>query len=182
MRYLILIFISTACFANYWISYPEFQKPDGVVKRVPWKQKEKCESFAPPCYKVDSLKDLDVKILQWEAKSNVLACLGEADCNTKALTHICLNDYKQFINELYTEIYCTRALGLVEDPTLKAAKEASLLDNIETGKAKEVLNLILIRLAADEITSHPSASDKLKQKAADLKSEANVKLVELLNL
>jgi len=82
------------------------------------------------------------------------------------------------LQETYTNADALMIALENEDATVQNESLASL----ETGKAKRVLDLILIRIAADEVIAHPSASVKLKDKATALKQEANAELVTLLNL
>lgn len=110
---------------------------------------------------------------------------------------IALNDFRYCVNRLHptianpaywlentvlldTYVNSNALMAALESEDIVIQNEA--LSTVETGKARRVLDLILIRVAADEVISHPSASQKLIDKATAFKQEANAELAALLNL
>lgn len=84
----------------------------------------------------------------WEAKSNITPCTDEIDCYSKLVVDYCDAlgpDYLAFVNEGFTEIYCTKVIGyeqmqveqLIEDPTLKAADDAKEAAKVAKEAAKD---------------------------------------------
>ena len=67
---------------------------------------------------------------------------------------------------------------IVEDEDLAN----DVLDAFENKKVQKILDLILKRVACDEVISSAKATEKLKTKAQTLKTAINQELVDLLNL
>ena len=104
---------------------------------------EKAEGEA--CYKINgknlqyhAVSDFEVDDLDkplWSPKEAVEQCYSQSDCRAKLEDKDCSSSgegYQKFINQDYTELYCTKIVGynkriekrLAEDPTLKAAYDA----------------------------------------------------------
>ena len=174
MKYLILIFITSLCFAgrgNYLAK--EFINSGDTSGKPVFRLKDKCEAhYNAPCFDITGKPIAYNKVIQielddtskpiYEAKSNVQACEGQADCYEKKdkpycqdmenvvgeIVNVCTSycgqfgaDLIAFINAEYTEVYCTKLTGykqknvdaLVEDAALKAAHEQEKADK-ETAK------------------------------------------------
>ena len=160
MKYLILIFITSLCFAgrgNYLAK--EFINSGDTTGKPVFRLKDKCEAhYNAPCFditgkpiaynKVKQIELDDTSKPIYEAKSNVQACEGQACyeliqpvCEDEVCTNYCPDTYQAYVNETQTEVYCTKLTGykqkkvdaLVEDAALKAAYEQEKADK-ETAK------------------------------------------------
>ena len=145
MRYvLFLLLFPSLALADNWMR-PEQLGPGFELK-------ESCEIGGFYCQKVDGLNfqalktepelvdDLSKPI--WEAKSNVQACAGLEDCQSK-LSGLCIEPYQPIIAENLQEVYCTRILGYEKKTQLKivedAAKIAQLQQEAAAAQAKAAL-------------------------------------------
>jgi len=182
LKYLILIFITSLCFAgrgNYLAK--EFINSGDATGKPVFRLKDKCEAhYKSECFditgkpiaynKVKQIELDDTSKPIYEAKSNVQACEGQACyqliqpvCEDEVCTNYCPDTYQAYVNETQTEVYCTKLTGyqkknidkLVEDAALKAAYEAEL-----AAKEQEKLDKEAAKEAAKLILKDCKKDDK----------------------
>jgi len=205
LKTLFLIFIASTCFAarGNFLAGDIINSGDSTGQPV-FRLQEKCEAhYKKACFDITSkdikynkVKQVDVDDTSkpiYEAKSNVQACEGQADCFEKKdkeycsdienvegeTVNVCTSYCGQFgsgliafIDENYSEVYCTKIIGYKQKKIDKLVEDKELRAKFEKEKSDKEAEKLLKK----------SKKEAAKEWVKNCNEEICLKLKDLLEL
>lgn len=175
MKLLILLLFPLALSAGGFGELAKVQ--DGTIKTV-YTSEGKCKKLHVDCIemKIESvLSDYDIQDEMidgdpiYSAATNSTVCSGEEDCYSKLESLVCDDEtYSKFINQDYTQLYCTKILDYEQ---ITSGKKILVLN-----QAKKDARLAEKAIKDAEKAAKKAAKDAAKEKIDKLNCQSQSKM------